>query len=130
MNRTRFASLLGAAAFALGVTTAAVPASAHQAAPGSSHGTCSADSSVKISGSDKGDTIKVKAKIKSNGAGEQWDYTIADNGTTVVTDSATSNDNGTVKIRASIPNLDGADTIDLSATNAVTGEVCTAETTA
>jgi hypothetical protein len=126
MNRTGILRTTGAAALALGASLAiGLPAQA--ASPASTHGTCSATSTYKVNASANDDSITVKAKIKTDTAGETWGYTVADNGTTVVTGDATSAKNGKVKIRETIPNLDGTDTIDVTATDSVTGETCVAE---
>jgi hypothetical protein len=49
---------------------------------------------------------------------------IADNGTTVAEGDATTNEDGNLMGTFKISNLEGTDTIDLLATDTVTGETC------
>lgn len=128
MNRTGIARLAGAAALTLGLSAAmGLPAQAKGGSTASTHGSCSATSTYKIAASGHKDSITVKAKIKSDTAGELWFYTIADNGTEVVAGDATTSKSGKLTVRQSIPNQDGADTIDFTATDSVTGETCVAQ---
>jgi hypothetical protein len=120
--------LSGAAAVALGASVAlGLPAQAQDGGSTSVHGDCSATSTYKVKATVKKDTIVVKAKIATGVAGETWTYSISDNGTVVVEGDATTNDDGKIKGTFKIPNLEGTDTIDLSATDTVTGETCSAE---
>jgi len=120
--------LAGAAALTLGVSMAiALPAQAKGASPMDTHGTCSATSTYKVSVNEKKDTLVIKAKINGGVAGETWTYSIADNGTTVVEGEATTDGDGKIKGKFVIANLDGTDTLDLAATDTVTGETCTAQ---
>ena len=127
MNRTHIV-LAGGASLALGLTVAlGLPAQAKGGSTAQSHGDCSADSSYKLNASGHKDSIKVKAKLKTESGGEMWTYTIADNGSEVVAGDATTSKNGKLSVGQSIPNLDGADTIDFTATDSVTGETCVAQ---
>jgi hypothetical protein len=69
----------------------------------------------------------VKAKVVTGTAGELWAWELSDNGTVVAADATATNDNGKLVVRQKIPNLEGADTIDFTAVDTVTGEICTAE---
>ena len=60
-------------------------------------------------------------------SGEAWTFSIADNGTTVAEGDATTGADGKLKGAFTFPNLDGTDTIDLTATDTVTGETCSAQ---
>jgi hypothetical protein len=120
--------LSGVAAIALGASVAfGLPAHAQDAGSTSTHGSCSATSTYKVKATVKKGTIVVKAKIETGVAGEAWTYSISDNGTTVVEGDATTGADGKLKGAFKIPNLEGTDTIDLSATDTVTGETCSAE---
>ena len=128
MNRTRIASLVGAAALALSVTAAmGLPAQAKDGGTESAHGSCSADSTWKLNATGHGDNIKIKAKVATGVAGETWTYSISDNGTEVAAGDATTNKDGKLKAKVLTANLDGTDTIDATATNTVTGETCAGE---
>jgi hypothetical protein len=120
--------LSGVAALALGASVAlGLPAQAQNAVSASTHGSCSGTSTYKVTATVKKDTIVVKAKIATGVAGEVWTYSLSDNGTTVVAGDATTGDNGKIKGTFKIANLDGTDTVDISATDTVTGETCAAE---
>lgn len=120
--------LSGAAAVALGASVAlGLPAQAQDGGSTSAHGDCSATSTYKVKATVKKHTIVVKAKIETGVTGETWTYSISDNGTTVVEGDATTGANGKIKGTFKIPNLEGTDTLDLSATDTVTGETCVAE---
>ncbi len=126
MTRSTTIRAAGAAALALGVSVSlALPAQAKDGA-GSTHGSCSGTSTYKVVASGHKDSIVVKAKIATDVGGEAWAYGIADNGTTVVAGDATTRKNGKLVVRQSIPNLEGTDTIDYTATDSVTGETCSA----
>lgn len=130
MNKTRMAGLAGAATLALGVSVAfGLPAQAKDGSTAQTHGSCSATSTYKLVASGHKDSIKVKAKAKTDVGGELWTYSIADNGSEVVAGDATTSKGGKLTIRQTIPNLDGADTIDFTATDSVTGETCVAQVT-
>ena len=130
MNKTGMVRLAGAAALALGVSVAlGLPAQAKDGSTAQSHGTCSATSTYKLVASGHKDSITVKAKVKTDVGGELWSFTVADNGSEVAAGDATTSKNGKLTVRQSIPNLDGADTIDFTATDSVTGETCVAQVT-
>jgi hypothetical protein len=130
MNRTSLLPIAGVAALTFGASIAlGLPAQAKSASTASTHGSCSATSTYKINANGHQDMVVVKAKIKTDTGGEAWSYSIADNGATVVSGDATTAKNGKLRIRESIPNLDGPDTVDLTATDSVTGETCMAEVT-
>lgn len=135
MQRKR---LTGLAVAALAMTTGvglglAAPASAHGTGNAKAHGDCSVSSTwyIKADGNrgGEGHTVEVKFRINTSEGGQAWDWQITDNGTVAATGSTTSNSNGLVKSKQSIPNLEGPDTIVLDATNSVTGETCHGEVT-
>ncbi len=127
MNR-RIVRLAGVGAIALGASVAlGLPAQAQVSGSTSTHGDCSATSTYKVKATVKKDTIVVKTQIATGVGGEAWTYSIADNGTTVIAGDATTAGNGKLKGKFVIANLDGTDTLDLSATDTVTGETCTAQ---
>lgn len=122
--------LAGAAALSLGLAVAlGAPALANNGGHGNKpvKGVCSGSSSLKLATSNHGKGIKVTAKIKTGVAGEAWDWSISDNGTTVAADQSTTNKNDKLVVRQQISKQDGANTIDFAATDTVTGETCTAE---
>lgn len=128
MNRSGIARVGGAAALVLGASVAfGLPAQAADDGNGSTRGTCSGDSSLKVQVQTKKDQLVIKAKVTGGMAGDTWTYVITDNGTEVVVGDETSGKNGKFIIRESIPNLEGTDTINFTTTDSVTGEVCTAD---
>lgn len=129
MNRSAVIRLAGVASLALGVAVAlGAPAQAASAAhKGHGGGTCSANSTIKFKADGKKKGIKVTAKVATGVAGEAWDWTISDNGTQVAGDESSTGSDGKLVVRATVPNLDGSDTVDFAATDTVTGETCTAE---
>lgn len=131
MNRSGIARVGGAAALVLGASVAmGLPAQASEdGGSGTTQGTCSGDSSLKVQVQTKKDQLVIKAKVKGGVAGETWTYVIADNGTEVVGGDETSRKNGKFVVRESFPNLEGTDTINFTITDTATGETCTAEIT-
>jgi hypothetical protein len=125
MNRT-IVRMSGVAALALGASIAlGLPAQAGEST--STHGSCSATSTYKVKATAKKNTIVVKAQVKTGVAGEAWTFSIADNGTPVAEGDATTGPDGKLKGSFKFANLDGTDTIDLTATDTVTGETCSAQ---
>jgi hypothetical protein len=129
MNHLRIGTLLAAAGLAVGMTAIAVPVSAHPASDLSGKGTCDGDSVAKLAANARGDSIKVKAKVKTSTGGEDWVYLLADNGVNVIYGDATTAPNGKLRVQTSFPNSDGSDVIDFAAQNNVTSELCSAEVT-
>lgn len=85
-------------------------------------------STYKVNATGHKDMIVVKAKVATDVAGEAWAYSIADNGTTIVFgDGTTSKSIAKLVVRQSMPNLEGTDTIDFTATDSATGETCVAQ---
>jgi hypothetical protein len=127
MQKSTVTRRVGTIGLGLGLAAAlGTPAFANHGSP-PVKGTCSGSSTVKLYTSEHGKGIKVTAKIKTGVAGEAWDWTISDNGSTVAADESVTNADNKLIVRATVPNLEGSDTIDFSATDTVTGEVCTAE---
>lgn len=130
MNGSKMARFGGVAAIALSASVAlGLPAQADDGGSGSTKGTCTGSSSIKVKVTSHKDMLVVSAKIKGGQKGDDITYVISDNGTPVATGDQTTSKNGQTTIRESIPNLEGTDTIDFTATDSVTGEVCTAEFT-
>jgi len=131
MYGKRLARTAGAASLVLGLALAVGgPATAQHVSPNKTvHGTCTADSSLKLKVKAHKDTITVRAKVKSDPAGELWAWTITDNAVPAATGENTTNRQGNFSVRESIPNQEGSDTINFTAVDTVTGETCTAETT-
>src|SRR5262245_54391581 len=128
MKKSTVADLAGAASIGLGLAVAlGTPAVAASHGDGSHKGTCSATSSVKLKASDHKKGIKVAAQVKTDVAGEVWDWSISDNGVVVASDSTATGKNGKLVVRATVANPDGTDTIDFLASDTVTGESCMAE---
>lgn len=127
MKRSTITRVASVASLGLGLAlTLGAPAMAsHANKP--VHGTCSADSSVTLKTNVQKKGIKVHAQVKTAVAGEAWDWSMSDNGTTVAADQSLTDDDGNLNVKATIANLDGSDTIDFAATDTVTGETCTAE---
>jgi len=128
MNRTRIASLAGAAALALSVTAAmGLPAQAKNSGTQQASGTCSATSTWKLSAHSHKDGIALQAKVRTDTGNEMWTYSISDNAVEVVAGDVTTNEGGNLKVKTMIADLEGTDTIDFTATDSVTGETCTGE---
>jgi hypothetical protein len=128
MKKIAIAQLGGVAALALGASVAmGLPAQAAGADGGTTKGTCSGDSSIKVQVTSHKDELVIKAKLSGGHKGDTVTYVIADNGTQVVTGDQNTSKNGKTTIRESIPNLDGTDTIDFTSLDAATGETCTAQ---
>jgi len=126
VKRSTVTRTAGIASLGLGLAIAlGAPALANNGTP--VKGTCSGTSHVKLYTSEHKKGINVQAQIKTGVKGELWDWSISDNGTTVAADQSATDDNDKLVVKASIPNLDGSDTVDFTATNTVTGETCTAE---
>ena len=127
MNRNHLARVAGA--MSLAIAFAAVTGLPAQAKSGeSAKGACSATSTWKLSAdSAKTDSIKVKAKVASGVTGELWLWAISDNGSDVATGESTTDTNGKFKVKQTIADLEGDDTIGFTSTNTVTGETCTGE---
>ena len=119
----------GALTLAIGFAAAmGLPAQAKAGGGESAHGTCSATSTWKLNASGgKKDTIKVKAKVDSGVAGELWLWTVSDNGSEVAAGESTTDGDGKFKVKQTIADLEGDDTISFTATDTVTGETCIGE---
>jgi hypothetical protein len=127
----RFAA---ASALAIGLGVAlAVPASADHGGGGSeASGDCSMRSTWELEGSIHGDgdgrrhRIEVEFTIRSdNDHRGGWTWMISDNGTVVRQGTARADDE--IGKRRMIRNLPGPDTIDLNASNTMTGETCSGQ---
>jgi hypothetical protein len=132
MHKKAFSGLAAAAAMAAALGFAMAPAaSAHGTGNSKAHGDCSAGSTwyLKADGNrgGEGHTVEVKFRISTAMGGEVWDWQISDNGTVAATGESTTDSNGNFQEKQSIPNLKGPDTVDLLATNTVTGETCMGE---
>lgn len=91
-------------------------------------GTCTASSTAKLKlaprPSDR--QTRIELEVDQNVVGQAWDVTITDNGATAVQRSATTTaPSGSFTVEARRPGASGH-TVVATATNAVTGETCTA----
>ena len=77
----------------------------------------------------QGHSVRVLFRIHSAGGGQVWDWQISDNGMDIKTGQSVSDQGGNVTVRRRIPNQQGSDVVDFTATNTTTGEVCTGEVT-
>src|SRR6478735_6360414 len=114
---TRFA---GVAGLGLGLAVALGTPALADHGNGPVKGTCSATSSLKLFTSNSGGKgIKVKAKIKTDVAGELWDWSVSNNGTTVASGETATGSNDKLVVRQRIDKVDGTNTIDFTATDTV-----------
>lgn len=128
MKKTMTTRVAVASSLALGVAVAlGAPAMAKEGGAQSTHGHCSDTSTYKVAANGHKDSIRVKAQLKTPTAGDDWSYTVNDNGTQQAAGDATTAKNGKLKLKVMIPNADGVDTIDFAATDTVSGETCSAE---
>lgn len=75
-------------------------------------------------------TLRVEFEVDSDVPGQRWRVLITDNGTEVFAGTRRTQDgSGDFRVRRAIADQAGPDNIVATATNAVTGETCTAEGT-
>lgn len=75
-------------------------------------------------------TLRVEFEVDSDVPGQRWRVIISDNGTEVFAGTRRTEDgSGDFRVRRAIADRVGPDNIVATATNAATGETCTAEGT-
>jgi hypothetical protein len=90
-------------------------------------GTCSAATHHELTAKRDDGRVEVETEIDSNRAGQTWHVTMSDNGSRFLSRSrVTKAPSGSFEIRATVANRAGADKIRAVATNARTGERCSA----
>ena len=90
-------------------------------------GTCTAASTSKLKAKADDGRIEVEFEVDSNIVGQSWKVVLQDNGSTVLQKTfKTKAPSGSFDAKARPANRAGADAIQATATNAATGESCTA----
>jgi hypothetical protein len=120
------------ATLALGAVLAvSVPATADaKAGDVKAKGTCSAASSSKIKLSMSNGRIETEFEVDQNRVGKVWNVVIRDNGVVVANTLATTTaPSGSFTVRRLLANRAGSDRVVARATNAATGETCSATAT-
>lgn len=128
MNRKILTNLTAAATLATGLAIAAVgPAQADGGGHSSDQGRCSMRSTWELKASPDDNKIRVEVRVDTGRAAQLWDWSISDNGAVASSGHAKtkSSSEGRFEVQRRIDNLKGRDHIDLSATNAGSGETCT-----
>ncbi len=91
-------------------------------------GSCSGSTDWKMKAKADDGRIEVELEIDSNVAGQVWAVKITDKGTKVFEgDRTTAGASGSFSVDLKVPNLPGTDKFIGRATNAATGESCTAK---
>jgi hypothetical protein len=122
--------LAGATALSLTLAlSVSVPAQAGVHPDKTAKGTCTLDSTIKLKAKAHHDDIRVTAKVKTGQGDETWAWVITDNGLPAAEGTEDAHKNGKLTVRESIPNLEGPDMVNFTATDTVTGEVCSADVT-
>lgn len=110
------------AALALG---SALPVAA-KAVDVSGTASCSGPSVAKIKAGPRTEGMQIDFQVDSNRKGVAWTYAITDNGATVASGTATTGGrSNSFTVRVTTADRPGTDSIAATATNTVTGEVCT-----
>lgn len=90
-------------------------------------GTCTAATTSKLKAKSDDGRIEVEFEVDSNRVGQAWNVVLEDNGSTFLHKRLkTKAPSGSFEARARPANKAGTDTILATATNAATGESCTA----
>jgi hypothetical protein len=130
VDKTTVTRLAGATALSLTLAlSVSVPAQAGVQPDKTAKGTCTLDSNIKLKAKTHHDDVRVKAKVKTQQGSEAWAWVITDNGLPAAEGTDDTAKNGKLTVRESIPNLEGPDMVNFTATDTVTGEVCTADVT-
>lgn len=105
---------------------ASVPAQADGGGKTTDQGGCSMKSTFELKASPDGNRIRVEVRVDTGHAGQLWDWSISDNATVVDWGQSKTKpeSDGRFEVQRRIDNLMGRDAIDLSASNAATGETC------
>jgi hypothetical protein len=118
-------SLIGAAA--ISALMAGAPAAIAKGGDVRVAGTCSAASASKLKLASRDGLIQTEFEVDQNRVGQVWSWTLKDNGVTVASGRATTvAPSGSFTVRRNLADRAGTDTIVAAATNAATGERCTA----
>ena len=134
MNITRLAGALVAGA-ALAVPAVALSApDAHARHGGASAvrvaGTCTASTHAKLKAKADDGRVEVEFEVDANRKGQRWSVAITDNGEKVWSGTrVTKGRSGSFSVEKRTANRAGVDVISATATNARSGETCTATLT-
>ena len=91
------------------------------------NGSCSGSTDWKMKAKSDDGAIEVELEIDSNIAGQVWAVKITDNGSKIFKgERTTAGASGSFGVELHVPNLAGKDKFVGKATNAATGETCTA----
>ena len=127
MRKTLITGVLVAA---LGALLLAITGTASAAKSGSVivTGNCTAASTFKLKANPPSNgRIETEFSVDQNVNGQVWKVTLSHNSTTFLTTLATTKaPSGSFTVRASVADLAGTDSIGALATNAATGESCSA----
>ena len=109
---------------AVGLLTTAPAAFANSSAPAvKASGKCSASGVWKLKAVKDNGKIEVEFEVDHVKAGQTWDVTLSDNGTTFFTGTKTPS-RDSFHVRKRTANQAGTDMIVANASNQVTGETC------
>lgn len=90
-------------------------------------GQCSADSAWRLRVKTRKDRLRIKFQVKTGVVGQEWSYSIADNGTEVRSGTkVTHDDNGDFTVQYRARGVSGTHAATATATNSATGETCDA----
>jgi hypothetical protein len=88
-------------------------------------GSCSQAAAWKLKASPDDGRIEVEAEVDSNKTGQTWKWRLRHNGTVTSRGSATtSGASGSFEVHRTVVDLDGPDTLRITARNPGTGEHC------
>jgi hypothetical protein len=129
MNRKRLASAAALPLFAALLVTTGPSALASGGGPvHENNGSCSGSTDWKMKAKADDGRIEVELEIDSNVPGQVWAVKITDNGTKVFKGNrTTAGASGSFSVELKVPNQAGTDKFIGKATNAATGETCTAK---
>ena len=122
----RKASIVIAVAL-IAALAALVPTAMSKSGDVTSAGTCTAGGESKLKVGPRGtNRLRVEFEVEHAAPGQAWNVTLKDNGTAIFQGGKTTNGLGKFEARKTTANQSGTDLIEAAATNAVTGETCTA----
>ena len=128
MKKSSLGALVAFAAFALLLTFASVASA--RAGDVVAVGTCTGASTTKIKLGSRDGRIEAEFEVDQNRNGVVWQVSLIQNGATVFSGTAkTKAPSGSFKVRRTLGDSAGPDTIRGTATNLATGETCTAVAT-
>ena len=126
MNKLALTRLAAVVSLTAGMAVvASIPAQA-DGGGGSNKGRCSMHSTWELKGSPDHGKIRVEVRVDTGHAGQVWAWQIMDNGTLAVEGQSRTgqSSNGRFEVQRRIPNNQGVDQIQLTASNAASGESC------